>query len=124
MAEEVHRKILIYSNNFEDFYSKQTKEVQKNIDETVGLVQELKVIPENIFKRLENSKDLYEILVKTGIKVIRIFCFLDGNEIIILQIGFRSRLKKDRDDEIEKANKLRKEYYFEKKKGKRTNAFR
>jgi len=39
-------------------------------------------------------------------------------------MGFRSRLKKERDDEIEKANKLRKEYYFEKKKGKRTNAFR
>ena len=124
MTEEFERKILIYSSNFEDFYSKQPKEVQKKIDETVGLIQELKLVPKKFFKKLENTKDLYEILIKTGTKSIQIFCFLDGNEIIILQMGFRSRLKKERDDEIEKANKLRKEYYFEKKKGKRTNAFR
>jgi len=124
LTEEFQNKILIYSSNFEDFYCKQTKEVQKNIDETVGLVQELKLVPKKIFKKLENSANLYLILVKTGTKIIEIFCFLDGKEIIILQMGFRSRLKKERDDEIEKANKLRKEYYFEKKKGKRTNAFR
>jgi len=99
--------ILIYSNNFEDFYRKQTKEVQKNINETVGLVQDMKVIPESILKRLENTDGLGEILVKTGTKIIQIFCFLDEGNLILLQMDFRSRLKKKRDDELEKAKKLR-----------------
>lgn len=119
MAKKIQRKILIYKNYFEDFYGRQTKEVRNSIDRTVGLVQELNVIPENIFRELENTEGLFEILVKTGKNTIQIFCFLDGEDVILLQIGFRKRLKNVRGFDLMKAEKLRKEY-FEKKKDRQT----
>lgn len=119
MTEKIQRKILIYENYFEDFYGRQTKKVRNSIDRTVGLVQELKVIPKKIFRELENAEGLFEILVKTGKNTIQIFCFLDGENIILLQIGFRKKLKDERDSDLMKAKQLRKEY-FEKKKDRQT----
>lgn len=52
------------------------------------------------------------IRVKSGNNVYRVFCFFDDFDIIVLGDGFQ---KKTPQKEIDRAIKLRKEYYYEKK---------
>lgn len=79
------------------------------------------MIPGEIFKQVEDTDGLYEIGVKVGIENFRIVCFFSEDALIVLLNGFKNGLTKLRKNEIEKANKLRKEYYFEKGKDYRAN---
>ena len=69
------REIVFYKNYFLDFYFEQKEEVQSKIEWTLGLLRDLKVIPEKYFKHLEGTKGLYEIRVQSGTNIFRIFLF-------------------------------------------------
>ncbi len=52
---------------------------------------------------------LYEIRVKQGSDIFRIFCFFDEGELIVLANGFQKKTQKTPKSEIEKALKIKKE---------------
>ena len=71
-----YREVTVFENHFWDFYNRQNLKVQRRIDWTFKLVQELEVIPEKYFKKLTGA-DLYEIRIKSGSNFYRMFCFFD-----------------------------------------------
>jgi phage-related protein len=107
------RTTYVYRNEFWDFYYSQKPEVQDKIDWVIGLVRTLRIVPEKFFKYLEGTDGLFEIKVKVGTDIYRIFCFFDHGNLIILLNGFQKKSEKTPKNEIEKANRLKKQYYEE-----------
>jgi phage-related protein len=56
------------------------------------------------------TNNLYEVRVKVGLDIFRIFCFFDMGKMVILANGFQKRAQKTPKNEIEKALKLKAEY--------------
>jgi phage-related protein len=110
------RTTYVYGDEFWDFYNGQTKQVQDKIDWIIGVVRTLRRVPEKYFKHLEGTDGLYEIRVKVGSDIFRIFCFFDQGQLIILLNGFQKKSEKTPRQEIEKAERLRKQYYEDQKK--------
>jgi phage-related protein len=90
--------------------------VQKKILWTLRVVEDLERIPEIYFKHIENTDGIYEIRVQAGSDIYRIFCFFDDNNLVVLGHGFQKKTQKTPPGEIERAGKIKKEYYEEKHK--------
>jgi phage-related protein len=110
------RDTYVYQNHFWDFYNNQKKEVQDKIDYVIGLVRTLQMVPERFFKHLEGTDGIYEMRVKVGSDIYRIFCFFDQGQLIILLNGFQKKKDKTPRQEVIRAERLKKEYYDNKAK--------
>ena len=108
------RTIVFYKDYFEKFFEKQREKVKSKIIWILTLIEELERIPETYLKHLENTDGLFEIRVKQGNDIFRIFCFFDQGQLIILTSGFQKKTQKTPKKEIEKAMKIKKEYENEK----------
>ena len=108
------RTTYVYGNEFWDFYYSQKTDIQVKIDWTIGLVRSLRMIPEKFFKHLEGTDGLFEIRVKVGSDIFRIFCFFDEGNLVILLNGFQKKTDKTPKNEIEKAERLKQKYYEDK----------
>ncbi len=74
------------------------------------------MVPEKYFKHLEGTDGLYEIRVKVGRDIYRIFCFFDKGQLVILLNGFQKKSEKTPRQEIERAERLKKQYYEDQEK--------
>ena len=89
--------------------------VQKKILWTLRVIEDLDRIPEIYFKHLEGTDGLYEVRVQSGSNIFRIFCFFDKNILVVIGHGFQKKTQKTPDRELERAEKIKREYYEEKK---------
>ncbi|QCW98992.1 type II toxin-antitoxin system RelE/ParE family toxin [Aggregatimonas sangjinii] len=104
------RKIKAYKNYFVDFYESQEVKVQNKIEYVLDLVRFEKRVPKKFFKALENTDGIYEVRVITTFKSIRILCFFDDGNLIMLVNCFIKKTQKTPKKEIKLAEKLKKEY--------------
>jgi phage-related protein len=79
------------------------------------LIEELQRVPENYLKHMENTDGLYEIRIQHGSDIYRIFCFFDKGQLVVITNGFQKKTQKTPKQEIEKALKIKEEYFNEKK---------
>lgn len=110
MSEIKLRKIELYKNYFSDFYIKQKQHVKDKILWTFRIIETQKHIPTDYFKHMEGTDGLYEIRIKQGSNIYRIFCFFDEGKLIVLANGFQKKSQKTPKSEIERALKIKKEY--------------
>jgi phage-related protein len=108
------REVVFYGDYFWDFFVRQSRKVKDKITWTIGLLRYLEVIPEKYLKHIE-ATDLYEIRVGFGNNIFRIFCFFDKDGLVIILNGFQKKTQKTPKNEIDRAIRLKKEYYEEKK---------
>ena len=116
MAVQFLRDTFVYKNYFWDFYNSQKASVQGKIDFVIGLVRTLRIVPEKFLKHLEGTDGLYEMRIKVGSNIYRVFCFFDEGNLVILLGGFQKKSTKTPSGAIANAEKLKKEYYYEKSK--------
>lgn len=109
------RTIIFYKSYFEEFFTRQRDKVKEKIIWTLELIEEIDKVPETYLKHLENTDGLYEIRVQQGSNIFRIFCFFDQGQLVVLANGFQKKMQKTPRQEIEKAEKIKKEYEREKK---------
>jgi phage-related protein len=114
MNNEKFRSSFLYKDYFTDFYSKQKIRVKEKIVWTIKLVETLQIVPTEYFKHIETTDGLYEIRVKQGTDIFRIFSFFDEGKLIVLANGFQKKSQKTPRQEIEKAEKIKAEYFAEK----------
>ena len=112
------RTVIAYKNHFIDFYKEQDDKVQEKIEYVLDLVRYEKRVPKKFFKHLEGTDGIYEVRVITTFKSIRIFCFFDKGELVVLTNCFIKKSQKTPRKEIKLAEKLKKEYLNEKNGGK------
>ena len=108
------REVIFYKNYFVSFLNGQNNKVKEKILWTLKLIEELAVIPTVYFKHIKNGESLYEIRIKQGTDIYRIFCFFDTGKLVVLMNGFVKKTQKTPNSEIEKALKIKKEYETEK----------
>ena len=94
---------------------KQKTKVKDKIIWTFELIEELQRVPENYLKHMENTDGLYEIRIQHGSDIYRIFCFFDKGQLVVITNGFQKKTQKTPKQEIEKALKIKEEYFNEKK---------
>lgn len=114
MNEVKFRSITFYKNYFTIFFNKQRQKTKDKILWTFRVIENQRIIPVEYFEHLTGTDGLYEIRVKQGSDIFRIFCFFDEGKIIVLANGFQKKTQKTPKTEIEKALKIKKEYEQEK----------
>ena len=109
------REIIAYKNYFEDFLQKQPIKVQNKIFKILEAIGTLERIPATYLKLIAGTKGLYEARIQVGTDIWRVFCFFDSGRLVILLNGFQKKTQKTPKNDIEKAIRLMREYYENKK---------
>ena len=108
------RQLILYKDYFRVFYEEQLVKVRKKVHWTLRVIEDIDRIPAAYFKCLDGTDGLYEIRVQFGTDIFRIFCFFDKQNLVVIN-GFQKKTQKTPQREIERATRIRKEYYEEKK---------
>jgi phage-related protein len=108
------REIRFYKNYFIDFYISLDPSTQEKIEYVFKVIRTIDRIPEKFLKHIEGTDGLYEIRIKAGSNIYRIFCCFDAGRIVILFNGFQKKSEKTPREEITKAIKLKDEYFTNK----------
>jgi phage-related protein len=110
------REIKFYKKYFIDFYISLDSSVQEKIEYVFKVIKTVDLIPQKFLKHIVSTDGLYEIRIKVGSDIYREFCCFDAGRIVVLFNGFQKKSQKTPKKEIEKALKI-KEDYFKNKKG-------
>lgn len=114
MKQKNIRDIFYFKNYYLDFFSTLNPDVKNKFNWTLKLISTVERIPSKFFKHMEGSNGLYEIRVEVGSNIFRVFSFFDKDRLIILVNGFQKKSQKTPKNEIQLAEKLKKEYFYEK----------
>ena len=110
------RQIIYYKHHFEEFFNGQTEKVKGKIDEVLFLISVVERVPKKFLDHMTGTTGLYEIRIELGSNIFRIFCCFDEGRIVVLFNGFQKKTQKTPKAEIEKAEKLKAEYFKQKTK--------
>ena len=115
MTQNFKRKTFVYKDYFWDFYNAQTAQVQDKIDWVIELARTLEIVPEKYLSHMTGTDGIYEMRIKLGSNIYRVFCCFDEGRLIILFNGFQKKTQKTPGQEIERAKRIQKEYYADKR---------
>ena len=108
------REIIFFQNYFIDFYIDLDLTVQEKIEYVLKIIRTVDMVPERFLKHIEGTDGLYEIRIKTGSDIYRIFCCFDSGRLVILFNGFQKKSDKTPKKEIERGLWLKGEYFKQK----------
>ena len=108
---EDYRSIVVFGNHFEAFYVTLPPKEQDKLLWTLRAIRTLKVVPSTYLKLITNSSGLYEIRSQFGTNICRVFCFYSNATTLILCNGFKKKNQKIPRKEIEKAERIKSNYY-------------
>jgi phage-related protein len=108
----MERKIRIYGGYFEKFKKTLTKKEQDKIDYCLLLLKTQDRIPSKFISIIRDG--LYELRIEYNGNIYRVFFIFDEGNIIVLFNGFQKKTQKTPLNEIEKALKIKEEYYADK----------
>ncbi len=116
MQEKFIREIFYYKNYYLDFFETLKPEVKKKLNWTLQLISTIDRVPKKYFDHMIGSNGIFEIRVEVGTDIFRVFSFFDKGKLIILLNGFQKKTQKTPKNELELAEKLKKQYFDEKDK--------
>lgn len=109
------RTIVFHGNHFIEFYKGQDDKVKTKIQYVLELIKQVDRVPEKFLKYLSGTDGLYEVRVEYQSNIYRIFCCFDEGKLVILFNGFHKKTQKTPSNELEKAIRLKVEYFERKK---------
>ena len=111
------REIIFYENHFIAFYQRQDEKVKDKIKYVLELIKQVEKVPEKFLKHLTGTEGLYEIRIEYQSNIYRILCYFNKGNWVVLFNGFQKKTQKMPNNELEKAMKLKHEYFENKKLG-------
>jgi len=109
------REIRFYEKYFIEFYMSLDSTIQEKIEYVFKVIRTVDRTPTKFLKHIEGTDGLYEIRIKVGSDIYRVFCCFDAGRIVILFNGFQKKSQKTPKKEISKALKLKQDYFNDKK---------
>lgn len=106
------RKIIAYGRYYVDFMATLSEKEQMKVRRALLLFSNNERIPAHYIKYLRD--DIYEFRVTYGNNEFRLFFCYDGDKLVILFNGLRKKTQKTPKADIDKAVKLKAQYYAEK----------
>ena len=105
------RELVFYENYFIEFYQVLDEKVKGKIQYVFELIKQVEKVPEKFLKHLSGTDGLYEIRIEYQSNIFRIFCCFDEGKLVVLFNGFQKKTQKTPSKEIEKAKKLKDNYF-------------
>mgnify|MGYP001111824652 CR=1 FL=1 len=111
----MQRQLKTYGNYFLDFYNSLNKNIQEKIDWVFEIIKTADRIPTKFFDHLTGSDGIFEIRIEYESNIYRVLCFFDKGNLVILINSFQKKTQKTPPKEIALAEKLKKQYFIDKK---------
>lgn len=105
----MERKIKTYGGYFEAFMASISIDVQKKVDYCLDLLKTQDRVPAKFVKYIKDG--LFELRIEWESNIYRVFFIFDGDKIVVLFNGFQKKTQKTPASEINKALKIKEEYY-------------
>ena len=105
------RTIVPFKDYFKEFKRTLSKDVLMKIYQVFIYIMSEDIIPVKFLKEIEGVKDLYEIRIEHNGNIYRIFCCFDEGNLVILFNAFQKKTQKTPTSEIERAIRIKDEYY-------------
>ena len=110
----MNRKIIFHGEYFLDFYKKLDSDVKSKIQYVFELIKQVERVPLKFLSPMTGYEGLFEIRVEFQSNIYRIFCCFDEGKLVVLFNGFQKKTQKTPRKEIEKAMRLKKDYFKQK----------
>ncbi len=94
----------------QNFLDSLSGKVAQKVTWVLKLLEDLDIVPASYFKKLIGTEDIWECRVPFASNAYRIFCFFEGNSVVVLTHGFAKKTQKTPRQEIEKAEAYRRDY--------------
>jgi phage-related protein len=105
------RSLLFYKHYFSRFFEAQTVKVQEKIDYVLFLIITAERIPQKFFAYVKGTNGLFEIRIEIESNIYRIFCCFDEGDLVVLFNAFQKKTRKTPLKEIDRAIRLKNEYF-------------
>ena len=105
------RKIIFHGEHFINFYETLDINVKTKMKYVFELIKQVKMVPKKFLAPIIGYDGLFEIRIEYQSNIDCIFCCFDKGELIVLFNGFQKKSQKTPKKEIEKAMKLKSEYF-------------
>ncbi len=115
---EQKRQLVFFKHYFRDFFEPLNEKVKNKIDDVLFLVQIADRIPRKFFQHMTGTDGLFEIRIEYQSNIYRIFCCFDEGNLVVLFNGFQKKSQKTPRKEIDKAMRIKDEYFKLKRKSK------
>jgi phage-related protein len=109
------RQIIFHGEYFVDFYKDLDIKVKSKIQHVFELIKQVDRVPEKFLAPMIGYEGLFEIRIEYASNIYRIFCCFDEGKLIVLFNGFQKKTQKTPKAEIERAMRLKSEYFQSKK---------
>lgn len=103
------RTVIAYKHYFADFVKSIGVAEARKIFYVIEMLKTQERISEKFVKSIRDG--LYEIRAEYGGNIFRVFFVFDNGNIVILFNGFQKKTQRTPNSEIEKALKIKREYY-------------
>jgi phage-related protein len=111
------RELIYFKNYYWDFYNAQKENVKDKIDYVLFLITVADRIPKKFFNQITGYEGLFEIRIEFESNIFRIFCCFDEGNLVVLFNGFQKKTQKTPKKEVERAARIKEEYFEYKNKG-------
>ena len=111
MAMFKQRALFFYEDCFWELFEILHQESQEKFNRILRLISTTENISTSIFKHVTDSRGLFEIRISTLTSRFRVFCFFDRNNRLIIINGFLKKSSNTSKKELQKAMRIRKEYF-------------
>ena len=108
----MNRKIRVYKRYFLDFIEQLSEGERRKIDYGLQLLKTQERLSTKFVKLIREG--LFELRTEFNGNIYRVFFIFDDGQIIVLFNGFQKKTQKTPSTEIEKALKIKEQYYAEK----------
>ncbi|MDR1091845.1 MAG: type II toxin-antitoxin system RelE/ParE family toxin [Prevotella sp.] len=105
----MEREIIAYGHYYNEFVSTLNEKEKLKLKYILSLMETSDRMPVKFMKFIRDG--LFELRMEYNSNIYRIFFIFDGDKIVVLFNGFRKKTQKTPSNEIEKALKLKNEYY-------------
>ena len=105
------RQIVFHEHYFQEFYLGVNDSVKEKIGFVFRVIKTVEQIPEKFLKHIEGTDGIFEIRIKVGTNIYRIFCCFDKGDLVVLFNAFQKKSQKTPKQEIELALNLKNEYF-------------
>jgi len=108
----MQREIFVYKNYFYDFINTLSEKVVDKIEYALTLLESQDKVSKKFVKYMRD--EIYELRAEYESNIYRVFFIFDNGNIVVLFNGFQKKSQKTPQKELEKAIKIKEEYYASK----------
>ena len=105
------RQIIFHGEYFLNFYKGLDTKVKSKIQYVLELIKQVDRVSVKFLAPMSGYEGLYEVRVEYQSNIYRIFCCFDEGKLVVLFNGFQKKTQKTPKEEIDKAMRLKSEYF-------------